>query len=123
MARRLGERSRSSGLYRLDLHFAPFDRAHEVTQLPGDLAVLMGGIAARQAASATAQVQARLWLAADPLLFRPLHGAFHGAMAMRVAGWIREGAVYPKRSADLQAGKLLPATNKEGAASPEGLAQ
>jgi hypothetical protein len=70
----------------MDLHFTSFDRAAEVTLLPAELAVLFGGLAARQAASATARVQARLW-AADPVLFRPVHGAFHGPMAARVAGW------------------------------------
>ncbi|WP_419807439.1 hypothetical protein [Sphingomonas sp.] len=74
----------------MDLHFSPFDRAHEVTQLPGDLAVLMVGLAERQSASATACVQARLWAAADPALFRPLHGAFNGAMATTMAGWAKE---------------------------------
>ena len=74
----------------MDLHFTSFDRAHEVTVLPGDLAALMVGIAERQAASATALCQARLWAAADPLLFRPLHGAFNGPMAATVCRW-RQG--------------------------------
>ncbi|WP_425230786.1 hypothetical protein [Sphingomonas sp.] len=76
----------------MDLSFTTFDRAHEVTQLPGDLAALMVGIAERQAASATAATQARLWsaadgLGADPLLFRPLHGAFNAPMAALVSQW------------------------------------
>ena len=74
----------------MDLHFTPFDRACEVTLQPGDLAVLLVGVAERQAASATAVTQARLWAAADPLLFRPLHGAFHGQMAAQVARWRQE---------------------------------
>lgn len=73
----------------MDLSFAPFDRAYEVTVLPGDLAVLMIGVAQRQAASPTAVAQARLY-AADPILFRPLHGAFNGAMAATVRAWARE---------------------------------
>lgn len=77
----------------MDLHFAPFDRAYEVTVLPHDLAVLMVGIAERQAASATAVAQAR-WTAAslfgaDPLV-RPLHGAFNGPMAATIARWRQE---------------------------------
>ena len=74
----------------MDLSFTPFDRACEVTQLPGDLAALMVGVAARQAASETASVQVRLWAAADPLLFRPLHGAFNGPMAAAVNRWREE---------------------------------
>ena len=73
----------------MDLHFS-FDRACEVTVLPPDLAVLMVGVAERQAASATALAQARLYLAADPLLFRPLHGAFNGPMAATVNRWRQE---------------------------------
>ena len=75
----------------MDLHFAPFDRAYEVTDLPPDLSVLMVGIAERQATSTTAIVQARLWRAIDPetqpLLLRPLHGAFNGPMAATSRGW------------------------------------
>ena len=74
----------------MDLHFAPFDRAYEVTVLPHDLAVLMVGIAERQAASPTAQAQARWTVAADPLLFRPLHGAFNGPMAATICRWRQE---------------------------------
>ena len=73
----------------MDLSFAPFDRAYEVTVLPGDLAVLMIGVAQRQAASPTAVAQAGLH-AADPILFRPLDGAFNGAMAAIVREWRRE---------------------------------
>ena len=79
---------------RLDLHFAPFDRACEVTRFPGDLAVLMVGIAERQSASATARAQARLCepaaAGAEPLLFRPAHGSFHRAMAALVDQWREE---------------------------------
>ena len=77
----------------MDLHFS-FDRACEVTVLPPDLAVLMVGVAARQAASATASAQARLYVAelfgASPVLLRPLHGAFNGPMAATVCRW-RQG--------------------------------
>ena len=75
----------------MDLHFAPFDRACEVTVLPHDLAVLMVGVAQRQAASATACAQARLVLAADLPLFgalsRPWGAAFNGPMAATCRAW------------------------------------
>lgn len=73
----------------MDLHFTPFDRAHEVTLLPQDLAVLMVGVAQRQADSETAAMQARLW-AADSVLFQPLHGAFNGPMAAMIVRWRQE---------------------------------
>ncbi|HVJ02695.1 MAG TPA: hypothetical protein VM662_10965 [Sphingomonas sp.] len=66
----------------MDLSFARLDRDVAVTALPTDLAVLLVGVAARQAASPTACTQARLDVpaAADPLL-APEHGAFHGPAA------------------------------------------
>jgi hypothetical protein len=69
----------------LDLSFAPFDRDAELTVLSGD--VLMVGVAQRQAASPTAAAQARWSAAADPLLFRPLHGSFNGPMATAALRW------------------------------------
>ena len=74
----------------MDLHFAPFDRDHELHVLPGDLAALMIGVAERQTASTTARAQARWQAAADPLLFQPLHGAFNGPMAAAIRTW-RQG--------------------------------
>ena len=75
----------------MDLSFAPFDRDAELHQLPGDLAVLMVGVAQRQAASPTAATQARMAAAAaDPSLFQPLHGAFNGPMAAAVVRWRKE---------------------------------
>lgn len=72
----------------MDLSFPRFDRDAEVTVLPGDLAVLIVGIAARQAASPTAVVQASFARAAiDPKLFAPLHGAFNGPMAAALTRW------------------------------------
>jgi hypothetical protein len=71
----------------LDLSFAPFDRDTELTVLPGDLGVLMVGVAQRQAASPTAAAQARWSAAADPLLCRPLHGSFNGPMAAASLRW------------------------------------
>lgn len=82
----------------MDLSFAPFDRHREVTLLPGDLAVLMVGVAARQAASPTAVVQALAPVPApvatgpfragpDPRLLAPLDGAFNGAVATLLRRW------------------------------------
>ena len=71
----------------MDLSFARLDRDIAVTALPTELAVLMVGVAARQAASFTACAQVRL-MAATPGrgLLEPVHGAFHRAAAYRVAG-------------------------------------
>lgn len=74
----------------MDLSFTPFDRNAELHQLPGDLAALMIGVAQRQGQSATAIAHARWSAAADPLLFRPLHGAFNGPMAAITLQWRKE---------------------------------
>lgn len=79
----------------MDLSFAVFDRRREVTLLPGDLAVLMVGVAARQAASPTAAVHAGVardcagrWRpSGDPVLLAPLHGAFNGPLAALIVRW------------------------------------
>ena len=72
----------------MDLSFSRFDRDAEVTVLPGDLAVLIVGIVARQAASPTAAVQAGFARATiDHKLFAPLHGAFNGPMAAALTRW------------------------------------
>ncbi|MDR6147709.1 hypothetical protein QE363_003502 [Sphingomonas sp. SORGH_AS870] len=72
----------------LDLSFNRFDRDTELTVLPPDLAVLMVGATARQAASHTAAVQAGFVREpVDPALFAPLDGAFNGAMARALAEW------------------------------------
>ena len=54
----------------MDLSFARLDRDVAVTAMPTELAVLLVGVAARQAASPTACIQTRLALAvpADALL-------------------------------------------------------
>jgi hypothetical protein len=77
----------------VDLSFSRFDADVTVVALPPDLAVLMVGVAARQAASPTAMVQASL-PAPDlrPDLFAPAHGAFNLAVARLLApaspaGW------------------------------------
>ena len=75
----------------MDLSFPRFELQEELTELPGDVAVLITGVAARQAASPTAQAQARFGLAqVDARLFAPLHGAFNGAMAAALTRWKEE---------------------------------
>jgi hypothetical protein len=64
----------------VDLSFARLERDVAVTAMPTELAVLLVGIAARQAASPTARAQARLMLPAPAeALLAPAHGAFHDA--------------------------------------------
>ncbi len=77
----------------MDLSFSRFEADVTVVALPPDLAVLMVGVAARQAASPTAMVQAAL-PAPDlrPDRFAPAHGAFNLAVAHLLApaspdGW------------------------------------
>lgn len=66
----------------MDLSFARLERDVAVTALPTELAVLMVGVAARQAASPTARVQARI-AAVGPSdsLLSPAHCAFHAETA------------------------------------------
>lgn len=71
----------------MDLSFARLDRDVAVTAMPTELAVLLVGVAARQAASPTARVQARIGSAAPAdTLLAPGHGCFH-----REAAWTLEG--------------------------------
>ena len=73
---------------RLDLSFPRFDKDSELTELPADLAVLMVGIAARQAASPTAAGWARINRSSDDeTLFAPINGAFNGAVATALMKW------------------------------------
>ena len=72
----------------MDLSFARFEQDAHVTVLPPDLAVLMVGVVARQGASPTALVQARLERPvpeSGPLA--PPHGAFHAATAAMLTAW------------------------------------
>ncbi len=72
----------------MDLNFPRFDKDIELTDLPPDLAVLMVGIAARQAASPTAAGWARITRSSeDTALFAPLSGAFNGAVATALVKW------------------------------------
>lgn len=85
----------------MDLSFPGFDRNTEVTQLPGDLAVLMVGIAARQTASPTAVAQARFGRIGHPSrLLQPLDGAFNGPTAASLAQWRVEGRVEGRPTGD-----------------------
>lgn len=72
----------------MDLSFR-FDRDVAVmTAIPTELAVLMVGIAARQAASPTAQLQAELDRPVPAgALFAPAHGAFNRAVEAALTGW------------------------------------
>ena len=66
----------------VDLSFSRFEADVTVVALPPDLAVLMVGVAARQAASPTAMMQAALLASrALPDRFAPAHGAFNLAVA------------------------------------------
>ncbi len=66
----------------MDLSFARLDRDFAVTAMPTELAVLLVGVAARQAASPTARVQARIGVIAPAdVLLAPVHGAFHALAA------------------------------------------
>ncbi|MGY4398987.1 hypothetical protein ACVWZA_004198 [Sphingomonas sp. UYAg733] len=73
----------------MDLSFSRFEHDASVAILPADLAVMMVGITARQAASPTALFQSCLFetpvVAANP--FAPLHGAFNAAMASAIIRW------------------------------------
>jgi hypothetical protein len=70
------------------MSFTRFERDGIVTILPSELAVLLVGVVARQAASPTAMAQAAIvaggmgqeWL-------RPRDGAFSGQVAASLTGW------------------------------------
>jgi hypothetical protein len=72
----------------VDLSYLRFEHDAGVAVLPPDLAVLLVGIAARQAASPTAMIQARfaptIWA---ELPFRPRSGAFCERQAVRIERW------------------------------------
>ena len=66
----------------MDLSYLRFDYDASVAVLPPDLAVLMVGISARQAASPTALYHARLLPSIDDSnWFAPAHGAFNRSVA------------------------------------------
>ncbi|MDQ2879073.1 MAG: hypothetical protein M3R41_08365 [Pseudomonadota bacterium] len=75
----------------MDLSFSRFDMDAKATVLPSDLAVMMVGVAARQAASPTALAQVRLAVApAMCAWFAPLHGSFDAAVAAALTRWKEE---------------------------------
>ena len=71
----------------MDLSFSRFEHDAHLTVLPPDLAVMMVGIAARQAASPTAIFQARMPAPRVEQLFAPADGAFNAAVAAALTGW------------------------------------
>jgi hypothetical protein len=76
--------------YLVDLSFSRFEHDSRVTGLPPDLAVLMVGVAARQAASPTAMIHARLSSRVDASgacqpPFAHVYASGHGAFNARVA--------------------------------------
>ena len=75
----------------MDLAYLRFEHDASVAIMPPDLAVLLVGVVARQAASPTAIVQARFapTMLAD-LPFHPRSGAFDARQAVRMARW-RQG--------------------------------
>ena len=79
----------------MDLSFSRFVPDGEMSLLPAELAVLMVGVAARQAASPTALAQAgcsRGLTGREPErgLFAPPDGAFNGPLAALLAQWSRK---------------------------------
>jgi len=59
--------------------------------MPTELAVLLVGVAARQAASPTARAQARLAISAPvDALLAPIHGTFHRTVAAALTRWKQE---------------------------------
>ena len=75
----------------MDLSFPRFEHDARVTALPPDLAVMLVGIAARQACSPTARVQARLSTSlSGSSRFAPTDGTFNQEMAALLTGWKEE---------------------------------
>ncbi len=75
----------------MDLSYLRFEHDASVAVLPPDLAVLLVGVAARQAASPTAMVQTRLApVASTDSIFFPRSGAFEAAVAAQFRRWRRE---------------------------------
>lgn len=71
----------------MDAYFTRFEPHSELTVLPPDLAVLMVGVSARQAASPTASCWARIGaVPGEEALLAPADGAFNGGVAARLAG-------------------------------------
>ncbi|WP_394654030.1 hypothetical protein [uncultured Sphingomonas sp.] len=74
----------------LDLSFARF-HGHQVSALPVELAVLLVGVASRQAASPTARVQATIArLGPVDALLAPVAGCFSATTAQALRRWKEE---------------------------------
>ncbi|HET9509973.1 MAG TPA: hypothetical protein VFO80_02385 [Sphingomonas sp.] len=74
----------------MDLSFARF-HGHAVTVLPVELAVLLVGVASRQAASPTAHVQSAIDRSRPVgTLLAPLGGCFSAATARALKRWKEE---------------------------------
>lgn len=108
----------------MDLSFSRFEADGTVTALPPDLAVLMVGVAARQAASPTALLQARL-PAQDRVhdWFAPAHGAFNRAVAQGLGARANdvatdEAGVYRAALGDVQVPAVSAVIELEGAPAP-----
>jgi hypothetical protein len=74
----------------VDLSFHRFEPDAQVTALPPDLAVMLVGVGARQAASPTAMLHARLAPVVVAPWCAPPHGAFNLAMAQLLTLWKQE---------------------------------
>jgi hypothetical protein len=83
--------SRRNKAVSVDLSFSRFDQSVRSAVLAPDLALLMVGVAARQASSPTARLQQRRPqpVLGDRLLM-PAGGAFNAAMAASLARWKHE---------------------------------
>lgn len=75
----------------MDLSFSRFGVKGEAAPVPPEFAVLLVGIAARQATSTTALLhQALANPSPDSALLKPVDGAFNGATAASIASWKQE---------------------------------
>ena len=75
----------------MDLSYFRFEQDASVASLSPDLAVLLVGVIARQAASPTAIAQARIAPSTgDTTLFSPASGSFEERTATRIRGWKEE---------------------------------
>jgi hypothetical protein len=75
----------------VDLSYLRFEHDASVAVLPPDLAVLLVGVAARQAASPTALAHTRFApQVTDESIFSPPSGAFDAAVAARIFEWRQE---------------------------------
>ncbi|MES2753674.1 MAG: hypothetical protein V4659_03320 [Pseudomonadota bacterium] len=80
----------------MDLSFARFEHDAQVLVLPPDLAVLLVGVAARQALSPTALIQTRIErVVPSDTVFAPAHGAFSRSVADLLAGPTLTWRQYP----------------------------